>query len=37
MEVELVYCILEVLFVGIMGFNGKMTTIMLIFEMLKEG
>ncbi|MEH7456813.1 UDP-N-acetylmuramoyl-L-alanine--D-glutamate ligase [Bacillus sp. JJ1127] len=36
-EVELAYCISEAPFVGITGSNGKTTTTMLTFEMLKEG
>ncbi|PFN08028.1 UDP-N-acetylmuramoyl-L-alanine--D-glutamate ligase [Bacillus cereus] len=36
-EVELAYRISKALFVGITGSNGKTTTTMLTFEMLKEG
>lgn len=36
-EVELAYRISEAPFVGITGSNGKTTTTMLTFEMLKEG
>ncbi|EOA3904126.1 UDP-N-acetylmuramoyl-L-alanine--D-glutamate ligase [Bacillus cytotoxicus] len=36
-EIELAYRISEVPFIGITGSNGKTTTTMLTFEMLKEG
>lgn len=36
-EVELAYSISAAPFVGITGSNGKTTTTMLTFEMLKEG